>query len=380
MRRARIRGFTLIELLVVIAIIAILIALLLPAVQMAREAARRTQCRNNLKQIGLALHNYHDVYQVLPPGYATTANSVSTAISAGSGWVTGPSWTAMILPHLEQANAYSALDWASNNSPSGTPAANCSAAMQTALSTVIPSYNCPTSSTPTSFTNGSGYKEGALQYRGIAGSNNYSLYSGGYSYYSQGPPDATSGLGVQSTGTFYVNSKRQFRDFRDGLTSTMIVGESSGLAKGEGTDANGVPNCDVQGGNYHGWYGATEIGGPSWWYLGAYLNAGYYAGVAWSQTAYQWVVYPPNRVYPSFYNETTYGPSNLAWNQCGDPVTKYSTHCCAGSSDASLKSSHAGGVHILLGDGSVRFANENIDMTTLKNLSDIADLNLVGEF
>ena len=94
------RGFTLIELLVVIAIIAILIALLLPAVQQAREAARRTQCRNNLKQIGLALHNYHDTFRLFPPGVIRDGQNNSEA------W----GWTVFILPFLEQANLYNQLD------------------------------------------------------------------------------------------------------------------------------------------------------------------------------------------------------------------------------------------------------------------------------
>lgn len=103
MNRTR-RGFTLIELLVVIAIIAILVSLLLPAVQQAREAARRTQCKNNLKQIGIALHNYHDVAGVFPPGFLDihAGNSERTS----GGWA----WSAYLLPYLEQANLYSRFD------------------------------------------------------------------------------------------------------------------------------------------------------------------------------------------------------------------------------------------------------------------------------
>lgn len=104
-RSLRSRGFTLIELLVVIAIIAILIALLLPAVQQAREAARRTQCKNNLKQIGLAMHNYHDIFNTLPPGYISRFPNV--IVSGEQGLY---SWGAMILPQVEQANLYSVLN------------------------------------------------------------------------------------------------------------------------------------------------------------------------------------------------------------------------------------------------------------------------------
>ncbi|MGD9858041.1 MAG: DUF1559 domain-containing protein, partial [Planctomycetaceae bacterium] len=110
-------GFTLIELLVVIAIIAILIALLLPAVQQAREAARRTQCRNNLKQIGLALHNYHDVFLCFPPGYLGTTTNCSmirnrvtppgvTPVVVAQGW----GWGTFILPYLEQTAMYEAMN------------------------------------------------------------------------------------------------------------------------------------------------------------------------------------------------------------------------------------------------------------------------------
>src|SRR5690606_23201980 len=97
----RSRGFTLIELLVVIAIIAILIALLLPAVQQAREAARRTQCRNNLKQMAIAMHNYHDSHRAFPPGCMHSAVPRS-----GSGHSFGPSFYGMILPFIDQAPLY----------------------------------------------------------------------------------------------------------------------------------------------------------------------------------------------------------------------------------------------------------------------------------
>jgi prepilin-type N-terminal cleavage/methylation domain-containing protein/prepilin-type processing-associated H-X9-DG protein len=120
------RGFTLIELLVVIAIIAILISLLLPAVQQAREAARRTQCRNNLKQIGIALHNYHDVYNAFPPGNITMGRccSVPSLIN----------WAISILPYIDQANLQNTYDFnKSNEDP-----ANLKVVQQP-----LPLYNCP---------------------------------------------------------------------------------------------------------------------------------------------------------------------------------------------------------------------------------------------
>src|ERR1700744_5010378 len=98
---SRRRGFTLIELLVVIAIIAALIALLLPAVQQAREAARRVGCRNNLKQIGLALQNYHDANNVFPPGYVTSTNYVAGVTPSATATANGWGWPALILPYID---------------------------------------------------------------------------------------------------------------------------------------------------------------------------------------------------------------------------------------------------------------------------------------
>src|SRR5580704_13836676 len=103
------RGFTLIELLVVIAIIAVLIALLLPAVQQAREAARRTQCKNNLKQIGLALFNYHDACKTFPPGYVDQNGNpnLTPDNDLGPGW----GWASFLLPYVDQGNTYNQINF-----------------------------------------------------------------------------------------------------------------------------------------------------------------------------------------------------------------------------------------------------------------------------
>ncbi len=134
-------GFTLIELLVVIAIIAILVALLLPAVQQAREAARRSSCKNNLKQLGLAVHNYHDTYRVLPPGYVTQENSVD---AGGNGPRSGWAWNAYILPFMEQGPLYDILQ------PGRTLASDAAAtgASATAMKQPLESFRCPSDVAP----------------------------------------------------------------------------------------------------------------------------------------------------------------------------------------------------------------------------------------
>ena len=124
-------GFTLIELLVVIAIIAVLIGLLLPAVQKVREAASRLKCKNNLKQIGLALHNYLDVAGVFPPGWIAVDDTGAPSAHEGTS---GVGWAAMILPYMEQKNIYSQF----NASLPLTDPANAAF-----LRNQIPAYKCP---------------------------------------------------------------------------------------------------------------------------------------------------------------------------------------------------------------------------------------------
>ncbi len=142
-------GFTLIELLVVIAIIAILIALLLPAVQQAREAARRTQCKNNLKQLGLALHNYHDVMKQFPPGFVDQLSSAATASGAAVAATTQDGnwgWGSYTLPYIDQAPLYNLLNvgnrtllQAANDTTNGG---------RRGLQTPLEAFRCPSDTAP----------------------------------------------------------------------------------------------------------------------------------------------------------------------------------------------------------------------------------------
>lgn len=210
------RGFTLIELLVVIAIIAILVALLLPAVQQAREAARRTQCKNNLKQIGLALHNYHDVHGRFPPGWI--AVDPTTRLSSAHEGISGAGWAAFILPQMEQTNLYSQFnpDFAIN-APVNVPFMN----------NILEAYRCPSDPQPDRWKiSAEGSPGNVLAELPIA---NYvgSFGTGELHGCENSPgtfPVTPSGQCI-GNGAFFHNSSVRFRDFTDGTSNTFIVGE-----------------------------------------------------------------------------------------------------------------------------------------------------------
>ncbi|QDU01059.1 Type II secretion system protein G precursor [Gimesia chilikensis] len=190
------RGFTLIELLVVIAIIAILIALLLPAVQQAREAARRSTCKNNLKQIGIALHNYHDVARSFPPGSLFGDDEYG--------------WACMVLPYIEQANIYNQLDFAGQGP-------DLTIALQPGVTDhVIPIYLCPSNSMSLT----------KSPVRGGAGHNGVDL--GGHARIDYSGSLGSGGGAI--TGMFGkikdTLSPTKMRDVLDGTSNTIAVGEA----------------------------------------------------------------------------------------------------------------------------------------------------------
>ena len=214
------RAFTLIELLVVIAIIAILIALLLPAVQQAREAARRTQCRNNLKQMGLALHNYHDVYKMFPASfYRDWPHNSSTNPTPGRpGW----GWGVMLLPYIDQGPLFNALD-VNNKRLDGN------AATKTLCQTPLAAYRCPSDGGPNLNPN-----------RGDYGLSTYVAVFG--ALYDQAAP--SSGALVYGsrlnggTGLFSPSSDVRIRDITDGTSNTLAIGEM-GIGPNGVRDASG---------------------------------------------------------------------------------------------------------------------------------------------
>lgn len=215
------RGFTLIELLVVIAIIAVLVALLLPAVQQAREAARRSQCQNNLKQIGLSLHNYVGTHSTLPPGYISVVNSSGN--DTGPGW----GWGTMLLPHLDQAPLFTSLNL---NLPIEAPSNAVSRIAAVKL------FLCPTDDALQKFPAltrnlSTGVPTGLICE--VSSANYVGMYG------TTEPPQT-------SDGTFFRNSRVRPQDVTDGLSQTIFVGERSHKL-GEATWVGAVTNAILFG-------------------------------------------------------------------------------------------------------------------------------------
>lgn len=298
------RAFTLIELLVVIAIIAVLIALLLPAVQQAREAARRSQCKNNLKQLGLAIHNYHDNFNTIPPGWIGSSNVTGSCVGPMQ-W----GWNVMVFPQMDQAPLYQKFAFttsASGNSGSGL------------LQTQIAALRCPSDTGTQSFTDAAG---GSL---GLVGRSNYLGVNGELSINGSGstPMAAMTGSpggsvtlcatnGLNGGGAFGESSFHNFRDFSDGLSNTLLVGERS---------STGNPTPSTPG-------DATWVGIST-------DNSAMGQAMAIGDT----------------YNPPFNGVANTTNINCQSPTA--------------FGSYHTGGAQFLLGDGSVRFISSNINSVT----------------
>jgi len=342
------RGFTLIELLVVIAIIAILIALLLPAVQQAREAARRTQCKNNLKQFGLALHNYHDTYNSFP----RMVQGPQIEGTDGAGW-RSYSAHAMILPYIEQANLYSVVSDAIQQNRraccDGTAGADSNAPWS--LNTKrLPAFLCPSDSPPANF--------GAW--------NNYAVCQGSNKGWAIALND--------QNGIFNRSAIVNISGITDGTSNTIAVAEiittNQGGAPGSVTnlalvrDGNGVAGGNAAPDSYPSLTKAT---------VDAYGTAcAAIAGINGNQVGEGWYRGQPGRT---------------AFNTLLNPNSKFPNctfHCAGCNYDGrgmhGARSKHTGGVQALLGDGSVRFLSENIDWDTYQRLGGRNDGLTVGEF
>jgi prepilin-type N-terminal cleavage/methylation domain-containing protein/prepilin-type processing-associated H-X9-DG protein len=233
-RTLRHPGFTLIELLVVIAIIGVLLGLLLPAVQKVREAAARLQCKNNLKQIGLALHNYHDTQQAFPPGYLAFPSYSDGATDTAPGW----GWAAFILPQLEQEPLYRQIDF--SHSVASSPAAQ----------VLVKLYLCPSDPTPPGPFLVADPFGGPLA---PAAPSSYAACVGG---------DESDTTGPAGLGAFYRNSRTRLTDITDGTSNTMLVGERA-WSNANGVWAGAVPGGVLRRGPLNPNPGSASASSPS---------------------------------------------------------------------------------------------------------------------
>lgn len=308
-----VRGFTLIELLVVIAIIGMLVALLLPAVQQARESARKIQCKNNLKQMGIAFHNYHDVFNCFPKGgYGGDLGSPALYETANAKACRIISWGTALLPHLDQAVLYN--QW--NFSQWYLESAN-----QELAQTMLPGFLCPTVSLPKLRANGDApnslpqyartdyagnYGERAIRCHPSSNcQNNYSSQGD-----NSGNPRGT--MQLQPSATFF-SLTLGFQDIVDGTTTTMLIGEAPNAIFGI-------------------WAGHKNV-----------MDQCTVLDLKWTSSPTEWA---GCEVTASQIAANIYGPNGLLG-------------CDVGHQD--FHSYHTGGAHFLFCDGSTRFLSSSMD-------------------
>ncbi len=310
-------GFTLIELLVVIAIIAVLIALLLPAVQQAREAARRSQCKNNLKQLGLALHNFHDTFNRFPAGTNPDIEPWKTPGSTDANY--GSNWKIFILPYIDQAPIYG--KWQFNTSSGYSNSNNITPLL---AKNMISVYRCPSSTLPDFSTRW--HQTMYTSYTALSGS------TGDATAYA-----AAGGGLVSDKGVLGNKSMTKIKDITDGTSNTIMVGEQS-------NDLRDGNNAVILGNAYSGSVGVSITAqGPDPWSIGSHLTS---TNELYNITTIRW---PINKRWT-----TSLGTQGVTDN-VGNNIP--------------LSSQHVGGAHLLFGDGAVRFLSDNLNLTTLFNLA-----------
>jgi prepilin-type N-terminal cleavage/methylation domain-containing protein/prepilin-type processing-associated H-X9-DG protein len=241
MKKALRSGFTLIELLVVIAIVAVLIGLLLPAVQRVREAAARLRCKNNLKQIGLALHNHHDRVGHFPSGYTSAAANADV----GLGW----GWAAHLLPDLEQDSLYRLIDFSRAVTQSGNH--------DLVRAAQVPFLRCPSDPRqepiqPSEFASAPGLTTPLAR-------SNYVACYGNTPFLAESPAVLTNHLvidGISGRGMFFRNSRTRIADVTDGLSNTLAVGEKA-AAKTMATWVGVIPGATWRSANDVANYGGV---------------------------------------------------------------------------------------------------------------------------
>ena len=331
------RGFTLIELLVVIAIIAVLIALLLPAVQAAREAARRAQCTNNLKQLGLAMHNYHSTNDCFPMGVSASNNPITGSI-AWTGW----SAHALMLNYIEQGSLYNSINFSFDPTTGDPYVIN-----TTVVNTTINGFICPS--------------DPVTNARTQVGSFNINYYG------SEGTSTNVEKPGTATTGIFASSLAYGIRDITDGSSNTIAFGESiAGTGANVGTGYRGNTVTGVSG-DFSMVDATTNPSGllsklqqcNAGWQAGiatsAGTNIGTNAGWHWCEGAEAITLFntlvPPNS-------------SQYPWNACRYDNAGCTGFCSDHSHITKASSFHPGGVNMLMADGSVRFVKNTIMMTT----------------